>query len=503
MAKPNEKLAFPALVGLVVGSMVGAGVFALPATFGRATGGFGALIAWSIAGGGMLALAFVFQNLSRRKPELDAGIYAYAKAGFGDYLGFIAALGFWAGTCVGNVSYFVLIKATLGAFFPVFGDGNTLIAFLVSSVLLWMFHILILKGVKEAAGVNTVVTLAKLIPLGVFVIFAIGAFKMDLFSINFWGSVPASPPPADLAHLDQYGQVGHHALELSASLPANESLFSQVRNTMLVTVFVFLGIEGASVYSRYAKTRKDVGTATVLGFLGVLILFMLISMLGYGLMPREELAALRQPAVAGVFESVVGPWGVVFISAGLIISVLGAYLSWSLLAAEVLYSAAKSRVMPSFLAKENARRVPSSAMWLTSGLIQCLLIATMFSEYAFIVALELTSSLGLIAYLLVAAFGLKITWLRDTYGTEDKARNADLIIAFIATVYSALMLYAGGAKYLLLSSLILAPGTILYLLAQREQGGRFFTTMEKNLLAVIILAAVAAMYALGTGLVTI
>ena len=73
----------------------------------------------------MLMLAFVFQSLALRKPEIDAGIFAYAKEGFGNYLGFAAAFGFWIGTCLGNVTYFVLIKSTLGAFFPVFGDGNT------------------------------------------------------------------------------------------------------------------------------------------------------------------------------------------------------------------------------------------------------------------------------------------------------------------------------------------------------------------------------------------
>src|SRR5687768_10486934 len=101
----TQKLSLPALISLVVGSMVGAGIFSLPSAFGRATGGLGALIAWAIAGLGMLMLAFVFQSLANRKPDLDAGVYAYAKAGFGNYLGFASALGFWAGSCVGNVSY--------------------------------------------------------------------------------------------------------------------------------------------------------------------------------------------------------------------------------------------------------------------------------------------------------------------------------------------------------------------------------------------------------------
>jgi arginine:ornithine antiporter / lysine permease len=85
----DQKLSRGALVALVVGSMVGSGIFALPSAFGRSTGVLGALIAWAIAGTGMLMLAFVFQTLSRRRPDLDAGIYAYAKAGFGNYLGFV------------------------------------------------------------------------------------------------------------------------------------------------------------------------------------------------------------------------------------------------------------------------------------------------------------------------------------------------------------------------------------------------------------------------------
>ena len=78
---------------MVVGSMVGAGIFSLPQSFGRVTGGFGSLIAWAISGVGMLMLARVFQTLAQRKPELDAGVYAYAKAGFGNYWGFLSALG--------------------------------------------------------------------------------------------------------------------------------------------------------------------------------------------------------------------------------------------------------------------------------------------------------------------------------------------------------------------------------------------------------------------------
>ena len=239
----QQKFSVWTLTAMVVGSMVGAGIFSLPRTFGNATGPFGAIIAWCIAAGGMYMLARVFQGLAERKPDLDAGVYAYAKAGFGDYPGFLSVLGYWVGSCIGNVSYWVLIKSTLGAFFPVFGDGNTVTAIIVASIGIWLFHFLILRGVQQAAAINTIVTVAKIVPILVFIVILIGVFKADLFFANFWGG---------------------------EGMP-DTSLFNQVRATMLVTVFVFLGIEGASVYSRYAQKRSDVGKATILGFLGVTV----------------------------------------------------------------------------------------------------------------------------------------------------------------------------------------------------------------------------------------
>src|SRR5262249_28532506 len=132
-----------------------------------------------------------------------------------------------------------------------------------------------------------------------------------------------------------------------------DSVATQVRNTMLVTVFVFVGIEGASVYSRYARKRTDVGAATVLGFLGVLCLLVLVTLLSYGVLLRADLAGLRAPSMAGVMQAMVGPWGAVFISIGLLVAVLGNFLAWLLLAAEVLRSAAGSDTMPAALAREN------------------------------------------------------------------------------------------------------------------------------------------------------
>lgn len=474
-ASTNQTLTVWSLTALVVGSMVGAGIFTLPAAFGRATGILGALLAWAIAGVGMLMLAFVFQTLAQRKPDLDSGVFAYAKAGFGNYLGFLAALAFWVSSCIGNVSYFVLIKSTLGEFFPIFGDGNTVPAVFVASIILWIFHFMILRGIKQAAGLNTIVTIAKIVPILIFVLILLFAFKADVFAANFWG-----------------GQ-GYEA----------ESLFSQVRSTMLVTVFVFIGIEGASVYSRYAEKRSDVGVATVLGFLGVLCLLIMVTVLPFGILPRAELATLRNPSMAGALEFVVGRWGNVFISIGLLISVMGAYLAWTLFASEVPFMAAKSDLMPRFLAKENAQKVPSASLWLTNIIIQTFLIITLFAQNAFTLALELTSSMSLIPYLLVAAFGLKLALSRETYDGNSRSRNRDLAIALIATLYSILMLYAGGLEKVLLSALILVPGTILFFMARREQNRKIFTFGEWFIFSVTVIAALSAFFGLATGRISI
>lgn len=477
MAGTSErKLSLFTLSALVVGSMVGAGIFSLPRTFGQATGPFGAIIAWCIAATGMFMLARVFQSLAERKPDLDAGVYAYARAGFGDYPGFLSAFGYWIGSCIGNVSYWVLIKSTLGAFFPVFGDGNTVIAIAVASVGIWMFHFTILRGIQQAAFINTVVTIAKIVPILVFIAILIFAFKADMFAVNFWGGV---------------------------GMP-EKSLVAQIRDTMLLTVFVFLGIEGASVYSRYAKERSHVGIATILGFLGVTALLVLVTLLPYAVLQRADIADMRQPSMAAVLEAVVGPWGAVFVSIGLLISVLGAYLAWSLIAAEVLYTAAKTRDMPVLFATENEQKVPAAALWLTNIIVQLIVITTYWSQDAFTLMISLTSSMSLIPYLLVAAFAVLLARRGETYeAIRPNERMRDLAFAGVATVYTFFMIVAGGMKFLLLSAILYAPGTALYVWARREQNLQVFTPVEWAIFALAVVGCVFAIYGLATGTITI
>ncbi|WP_340697002.1 basic amino acid/polyamine antiporter [Cellulosimicrobium funkei] len=470
----TTKVTVLTLTAMVVGSMVGAGVFSLPRRFAQETGVAGALVAWVVAGAGMFTLALVFQRLAVRKPGLDAGVYAYAKAGFGEFTGFYAAAGYWASACVGNVTYWVLIMSTLGAWVPALGAGDTVLALVLSSVGLWLFFALVRQGIREATAINRIVTIAKLVPILVFVLLAVLAFDPAVFAENLHGA----------------SYTG--------------SLFDQVRDTMLVTVFVFLGVEGASVYSRHARRREDVGRATILGFTSVLAIFASVTIVSYGILPMAEIAELRQPSMAGVLEAAVGPWGSVFVGVGLIVSVLGAYLAWTLMAAEVLFVAAKDRDMPRFLTRTRREDVPVNALLLSTALSQVVLVVTYFSDDAFDFALDLTASMTLIPFLLAALYALRLRLTRETYdGAPARTLTGDLVVAVLASAYTAFLLFAAGLDLALLAFIFYAPVTVLFVMTRREQGRRAFGPAELALLGVVVALAVLAVVGLAAGWVSL
>ena len=475
MTQPAQKLRLSALIALVVGSMIGGGIFSLPQNMAARAEVGAILIGWAITAIGMLTLAFVFQTLANRKPELDSGVYAYAKAGFGDYMGFSSAWGYWISAWMGNVGYFVLLFSTLGYFFPAFGQGNTPLAIGCASLLLWAVHFLVMRGIKEAAFINQVTTVAKIVPLLMFIVIAGVAFKADIFTRDIWG-------------------LGN---------PQMGSVVEQVRHMMLVTVFVFIGIEGASVYSARAQKRSDVGRATVIGFVGVLALLVLVNVLSLGIMSQPELAQLQNPSLAGVLEHIVGPWGAVLISLGLAVSLLGALLSWALLCAEILYATAQDKTMPAFLKKENANQVPVNALWLTNVMIQAFLVITLFSASTYTTLIYLATSMILVPYLWSAAYALLLAVRGESYEGFAAERRKDLIIGGIALIYAVWLLYAGGVKYLLLSALLYAPGAILFAKAKLELKQPVFTNVEKLIFAAVVIGAVVAAYGLYDGFLTL
>lgn len=414
------------------------------------------------------------------KPELDNGVYVYAREGFGPYPGFLSAVGFWASSCAGNAFYFVLIMTTVSQLFPdlapILGKGDTWTAFALSTLAVWGFYLLICKGVREAAFINLVVTVAKIVPLLLFLVLAVFYFDADVFTGNLTGGY----------------DVG------------GATLLSQVQGTMLVTVFVFLGIEGASVYSRHARRRQDVGRATVLGFSSVLALFASISIFSYGILPQQEIADLAQPSVGGVLEAAVGGWGGTLIRLALIVSVLGAYLAWQLLAADVVYAAASDGDMPRALGERNSHDVPQKAVFATSAFVTLILFAVQFVDNALDFTLDLTAALALMPFALTSLYAVKIALRRDGY--EDvtaRTRGWELAVAAVSTIYTLFLVWAAGYEFVFLACILLAPATALYVAARRERNAQAFTPRAGVVLAVVVIFAVVGVTLLATGAVEI
>ena len=156
----SNKLGLGGLVAMIIGSTIGGGIFTTVGDMssnGAYTGAI--LIGWGIAGVGMYTLMMAFFGLNKYKPELKNGIYSYAQAGFGEFIGFNSAWGYWMSALICNVSFITLLFGALGYFFPVFGEGNNLISIICGSVVVWLLTALVCKGVKSAAFLTTIGTI--------------------------------------------------------------------------------------------------------------------------------------------------------------------------------------------------------------------------------------------------------------------------------------------------------------------------------------------------------
>jgi arginine:ornithine antiporter/lysine permease len=470
------KLGLVPLVALVIGSIIGGGAFSFPADMAKGASAGAIVIAWVITGIGMLTLGFVFQNLSQRKPDLDCGIYSYAKEGFGEYIGFNCAWGHWVSSMLGNVSYLVMLFCTIGYFVPIFGNGNNLPAIIGESILIWGVNALILKGVKTAAWVNVLTTIGKLIPIFIFIIVAIIMFKVNIFTLDFWGNMNTN--------------LG--------------SVLTQVKSTMLVTLWAFIGIESAVVFSKQAKVRKDVSKATIIGLLGVLVIYVLISLLALGTMKQAQLAGLKSPSMAYALEFMVGKWGAIVVNLGLIISLLGAFLGWTLICSELSYSAAKGKAFPKFFSEENANGTPKNALLITNILTQVFLIWAFFSKSSYQILYSIASSAVLVPYFFSALYSLKLTITKETYTIENNnTRMRDMVISGLSVIYAIWLIYAAGLSYMLLLTILFSAGIIVFYKAKKESNAVAFIKPEKIAALIVSILGIVTIYMLVVGKITI
>ena len=295
------------LTGVVISSMIGGGIYSLPQNMAASASAGAVILAWVLSGIGIFFIANTFKTLSLVRPDLKTGIYTYSREGFGPYIGFTIAWGYWLCQIFGNVGYAVITMDALNYFFPpYFEGGNTLLAILLGSILIWVFNAIVLRGIRQAASVNVIGVAFTLIPLLIFILITALFFKFSVFKTDFLGTAP------------------QHSLG---------SIGSQLKSTMLVTLWAFIGIEGAVVMSGRATDPSSVGKATILGFSGCLFIYVLLSLLPFGSLYQYQLAKIADPSTAGVLKILVGKWGEVLMNTGLLIAVLTSWLSWTILAA--------------------------------------------------------------------------------------------------------------------------------------------------------------------------
>lgn len=485
----DHKVRVWTLVSLIIGSTIGTGIFALPQNAGSVAGPAAMLIGWCIAGVGMLSIAFVFQILAVRKPYLDSGVYSYVRAGLGDFVGFASAWGYWLGSVIAQVGYATLFFSTLGHYVPLFSADNRWTSAIAVSLLTWLIFLGLTRGIRQAALMNVVTTVAKLLPILVFVVLvAFLGFSWDRLTLDLWA---------------EDGGVG--------------SVMDQIKGMMLFTVWTFIGVEGASVYSKQARTRNDVGRATVIGFTAVLALLVTVATLSYGVLSREELAALPDNAMAGVLEAVVGPWGGALISFGLCLSVLGAYVSWQMLCAEPIALMAYDGLLPKRLGKANSAGAPIYAQLVSTIVIQLSVIVFFVNETTYVSMVQLATMMYLLPYIfsafylvLLATRGRGVTHPHagerfDDSGPEISGRDntRHLVVGAIATVYSLWLFYAADPTYLLFGALLVIPGFVPYIWTRVRAGERIFNAFEWVVVVLVIVGAVTAVYGLSVGSLTL
>jgi arginine:ornithine antiporter / lysine permease len=271
-------------------------------------------------------------------------------------------------------------------------------------------------------------------------------------------------------------------------------VWQQIKDTMLITVWVFIGIEGAVVVSARAKDRKDIGRATLLAVLSALFVYVLITLLSLGVIPRAELAGIRNPSMAGLMVALIGPLGEILIAAGLIISVCGAYLSWTIMAAEIPFISAQQGAFPKALAVQNRHNAPVASLWLTNGIVQAALIFIWLTGSNYNTLLSVASEMILVPYFLVGAFLFKIA---------IEHQNWRLIsVASGACIYGLWLIYASGLTRLLLSVILYMPGLFVFLYVRRQQGNaNLLNTFERAIICLLLLATLPAALLI-TGLVS-
>lgn len=432
----KKELGLAAATALVVGNMIGSGIFMMPNTLANNSGPGASLIAWCFTGLGSILLALTFARLGARYPE-TGGPYTFAKMAFGEFAGFINAWSYWIGGCIGNAALLTAFAGYLSFFLPAMKNSG-MTAFLLTSALLWLFTYINIKGVRRAGLLNLVTTILKILPLIVFVFIGLQHFNIQI----------AGP----------FFPKGRGLPTVSAAAAA--------------TLWAFIGFETATVTAGEIRDpKRNVYLSTIWGIALTTVIYFGISLIAMGTMSQKGLAASSSP-LADIINQFSGGWGASFIALGGIVSTLGATLGWILSTARMSYATAGDGLFPKALGAIHPKYCTPHVSLIVSGLIAnatLLLnyVGSLTAAYNFMILLATLSFLP--PYVFAAAAEIMLLTKKSPDFSFGKFIKSSLL-SFLGFAYGLWTIYGSGAETVMYGFLLILIGIPIYVyLKLKEQ----------------------------------
>lgn len=432
--KLKRDLGLWAATAIVIGNMIGSGVFTAPQSLAATSNPTSSIIAWLITSVGSLFLALVFGKLGALYPR-SGGPIVYTRLAYGEFAAFLIAWTFWIGMWVGNAAIITAVVRYLTIFFPALGT-NGLLAFIVSSSILWLFTLINLKGVKEAGFVGIVTTVAKISVLIV------------VIAVAFWGF-----------SFDNFYTVS--AAELSG--------FGSIPVAVAITLWSYIGLESASVTGGEIKNpARNIKLSTILGFSITAVIYILTSFAAMGAMPQSELANSTAPMSDIINRISGGTWGGWFMALGVIVAAGGATSGWILTTARSSFAAGEEKLFPSFFARVHKRYSTPSVSLIVSGVLANVLLSlnyvlSLTDAFNFMILLATLAFLP--AYSFSAAAQILLT------NTEEKSWRKLLkasIIPLLAFIYCVYTTYAAGAEVAMYTFILMLLGIPVFVVMRLQ-----------------------------------
>jgi APA family basic amino acid/polyamine antiporter len=412
-------------MALVVGNMIGSGVFLLPASLAP-YGGI-SIIGWLISAGGAVCLALVFARLGAAIPKIG-GPYAYARAGFGDFGGFLVAWSYWISIWTTNAALAVAFVSYSTVFAPALGTSRALGGAASLSVL-WILTLVNARGVHHGGRVQVVTTVLKLLPL-----VAIGLFGFFAF---------------DGSHFTPFN-------------PSGGSPLVAISTTVTLTLWAFLGLESGTIPAGDVKDpSRTIPRATIIGTLGAAVIYIVCTVAVMGIIAPADLASSTAP-FADAAGRLWGSGGRMIIGAGAAISCFGALNGWVLLAGQMPRAAALDGLFPKRLATLNASGTPVIGLVFSSVLSSILIAINSGGLVNTFTNLILLATLAtLVAYVLSSMTAFMLA-LRERGVAKAGPQIGRLAIASLAFAFSVWAIIGAGQPTVYLGFIMLVVGIPIY-----------------------------------------